>query len=368
MTPKLPKWLEEIPLLYRVIAAITAIAGVWANIYYWDLFYEFVIRKAQDQENRHWYLLALYSAVMLCMLTYLHIDSRRKIKLGFAQGIEQGRILEQQDQEFPLFAPLRKSFSEIQSQLAGNQTPEKIEPIISAFAKLMSDWNHLATETDKQNTNQSQANNLHLAKFVLQQYLNQLPAQTVPSTGFHFLPANFEIYAYCVASILENISAHRPENEGTIRVWTLLKEPIKKWYNIASGFNKNLDEFAHSYTWWEEYKKKVTSLRTMGKANDHFVQMRRIVSISNDPFDETKTRVFATNRTPLSILNARKEVKKIKDNCPKLLTEIAVALTFDERPRLNLPIHLIGQCECVHPDHSDWELLKEHFENEFHDE
>ncbi|MFZ1547314.1 MAG: hypothetical protein WAT12_09465, partial [Candidatus Nitrotoga sp.] len=220
--------------------------------------------------------------------------------------------------------------------------------------------------TDKQNTNQSQTN-LHLAKYVLEQYLNQLPIQTVQSTGFHFLPANFEIYAYCVASLLKNISAHHPENEGTIRVWTLLTEPIERWYNIASGFNKDHEKFAHSYPWWEEYKKKVTSLCTRGKANNHFVQMRRIVSVQEASIDPAKTRVFSTDETPFSILNARKKISKIRKACPKFLTEIEVALKFDKRPRLDFPIHLIGQCDCTQPEHDDWELLKEHFDTEFHD-
>ncbi|MFZ1545895.1 MAG: hypothetical protein WAT12_02180, partial [Candidatus Nitrotoga sp.] len=152
-----PKWMDKYPWLKKPWLTFVSIAAIIAVFYYWGIFYEFV-SKQSSLIAANWFLFLTATYILLAI--YSIADSRKKfslridqsfkqgvdqgieqgveqgIKQGIAQGVEQGidqgRKLEQQDRQTFLFEPLRKSFSEIQSQFADNQTPEKIEPIISA--------------------------------------------------------------------------------------------------------------------------------------------------------------------------------------------------------------------------------------------
>lgn len=288
---------------------------------------------------------------------------------GVKEGVDRGRQQEQELHQFPHYEPLRLAFADLAVKLADGQLSKDFPNLVSAYASVITVWNGIVAEADRR-AGDSPVEELRLATRVLVKYLEQLPRQKNPSTNRLFLPANFEVYARCVASVLKTISSHRPKDGGTIRVWTHLRKPIERWYNVALGHNAEHGEYAHSYDWWEEYKEEVRTLRTTlhSSTDSHFVQMRRVVSLpATSPNPNEMALFIPKNGKPLTIADAKKVANQVRDNCPNILSEIKVALEF-QGPLSHFPLHLIGKCNCPEGKHDDeWDKLKRHFDDEYHD-
>ncbi|MDD5260307.1 MAG: hypothetical protein PHD76_00510 [Methylacidiphilales bacterium] len=286
------------------------------------------------------------------------------IKSGITLGIQQ----EQKLRQFPHYEPLRLAFSELANKLATGQLSTDFQKIISGYAAVIYAWNKLVVEADSKQNNLIEE--LHLAAQVLQNYLRQLPEQINPSSRRLLLPANFEVYAECVKSILEIVTACNPRHPGTIRVWTHLCKPIRRWYNLSESVSSRNDGtlfvYAHSYPWWEEYKQSVQKLRLKDKRDQKkIIQMRRIVSCGDN--GETK-REFLYNINNSAVLTVNDAAKiSFNGRCPKLLSEVNEAIRL-KAAHATYPLYLIGKCNCAHQHHyPQWVSLGEHFNDEYHD-
>lgn len=284
-----------------------------------------------------------------------------RYNLGLQDGILLGKKEEREYSQTILFTPVHEAFANIKQELDTHGLGEHVPALVKAYAGVIIEWNKLVVEADRRKENPTEE--LRLATQILKNYLEQLPKQKSPSSRRLFLPANFEVYAECVANVLEMVANHRPERPGTIQIWTHLQKPIERWYNIAEGHSTNGLEYAHSYDWWEAYKERVRKLR----GGVHNVQMRRVVYLPKVEDQPDKLAVFVPlSDEMLTILAAtRIQHKIISNGCPTLLPKIKQALTFSG-DRARYPLHLIGKCGCPIGTHSDWDQLKHHFDNKYH--
>ncbi|MEP7366398.1 MAG: hypothetical protein ABI972_24335 [Acidobacteriota bacterium] len=283
-------------------------------------------------------------------------------KQGLDEGFLKGEESARHAPAFQLTAPFVQPSLALHKILSSAGMEQSAANIIAEYANLVNDWSHAITSLDL-TRDQSPGAELTLGAATLQKYLEQLRIQRHPSTKRPLLPANYEIYAWCVARVLERLAEMGPAVGGTIRVWTHFKKDLRRWYNIAWGKG----DCAHSHPWWEKYKNTVISIKRpySNEAASHSIQMRRLVT--TDIAAAGKYLVYVPDSTePLTIAKATKQFE-YHQGCPIVSPEIKAAFALPGMFRA-FPIHVIGECGCSPTGHAGWETLKRNFDMVYHDE
>jgi hypothetical protein len=232
------------------------------------------------------------------------------------------------------------------------------ESIVGNFTKLTEEWYQLIWNENKERE-------IRLAGNVLSRYFLEIAELKQRHTGSTLLPANFEIYAFCVQAMFEQLLAYKPTSSpGTIYISTLLTKPLIRWYNISTGPNEDGDLCTFTRTRWELYKSQVTQLKIDPDTTwpKHAIQMRRILVPNARP-------LVGTNQYILSLPG----VEQFNFSDGRNI-EIPPCMELDEQVKNTLrgkdidrKCYIIAKHTNCTKEHKDWRKLREeHFEPEYH--
>lgn len=284
---------------------------------------------------------------------------------GKAQGLEAGMRKGEDTLRTSSEYALTRAFFAPSLALHGLLSKEGLQDnavsIIREYAGLVEDWSRAITSMDVAR-GQSPRSELMLGAETMHKYLQQLRVQRHPATDRPLLPANYEIYAWCVARVLERLATI--QGPGTIRVWTHLKQDMRRWYNIAWEEGR----CGYSHSWWEDYKNTVITIKRQRqiKGEPHLIQMRRLVT-TNVPAAQQYLVYVDRDATGGLTINQARDLFESHDTCPRIADEITNAFASANLNR-DSPIHVIGKCGCDPArHHAGWDTLKEHFDRTYHD-
>lgn len=196
-----------------------------------------------------------------------------------------------------------------------------------------------------------------LATNMIETYFDATRKTRSENLGDPLLISNFNIYAECVTALLDTLVNSNFDFGKTVIVWTLLDNPLLRWYNMVNVSSKN---FFITTAWWEKYKKAVAKM----KDNNKF-QMRRLVckrdfDINNEYYD-TNNLVIYKNATPQKI----KDVESIFNDNPtvNILSCIKESTRYQEYA--DEEIIVIGSVNQKGVN-ENWIPLINHFEQTYH--
>jgi|ERR1035441_1679045 hypothetical protein len=169
------------------------------------------------------------------------------------------------------------------------------------------------------------------------------------------LSSNFQIYAKCVASLLNSAQGRN----ATVR--TLLRRPLHDWYN---PFSVAIDAAKHgNFTTkpWEDYKYCVQGLRDFQTSK---IKFKRLIGLppceASTNHEHSKSFcVYCTTNGALTVDEATRV--SIPSNV-ELLEQLSAILASAHKDK---KIHLVGSFTGTSPP-QNWMELVAHFESEFH--
>jgi hypothetical protein len=262
----------------------------------------------------------------------------------------------------PLLEPVEKLGKRFEASHGGNRRTPLYESLRSNSAELLDQWYSLViSEKEKEE--------VRLAANALDCYLSELARLEQPGTKYTLLLANFEIYAFCVQSILKELIAFQPARDGTIYVSTILTMPLSRWYNLSTETNRTGGLCAFTRERWELYRKLAARLKTDPENPEHWIQCRRILT----GFDRSEVAdglyvYVPSGGSPHQVLDARNIGAP---TCMELLEEVSNKLRHGPPDHW---VHLIAKHEgdggtLCRNDHRGWKRLREeHFEPTYHND
>jgi hypothetical protein len=226
--------------------------------------------------------------------------------------------------------------------------------MLEAMAKPLHTWSAIASE-EKTFYEQS------LVTAMLEQYLEQLSECQVRETAARLLPANFEMYAFCVKAILNEItSLFAQDRQRTVYVTTVLTEPLERWYNISTQTVRG-QKCAFTLRQWEDYKSDIAQLKVgQHQQPQHCIQFRRILVPKPR---EKRLYVYGQGDNVKALTPVVARRVRLPRNF-SLLEEIA-----NSRDLLGnqVEMYLIGYFDGENTFTEDWYDLGWHFETAYHD-
>jgi hypothetical protein len=283
------------------------------------------------------------------------------IAKGNQQGFELGynKALKSKNK---IYEPLIEN---CENYLVNNLSKHKLENIgHSIIQKLSSEpegWSKYLEYAIADYTRTLNENHLRnyeeLASNMIETYFDATIKTRSEKFGDPLLISNFNIYAECVNALLDTLVNSSSGFGKTVIVWTLLDNPLIRWYNMVNISSKN---FFITTPWWEKYKNTVANMKNHNKFQMRRLACKRDFKFNNINYDTDNLYVYKNAKCQKigeieNIISAKTNV----DIIPCILESMKYKEYADTE------VVLIGTPNGNNIS-DDWTSLIKHFEKTYH--
>lgn len=335
-----------------VVAATGSGASISAVIYYWDFGIGLalgVLIGAITEIRSPTYLSLIFLPLSVGAIAFF-VAWRLAREQGYAAGLAA--------RPGELFAFVK--------ELEDGGFHETANEMLKPYSRLMDTWGYAIVERAQvQASSGYERLDITFREATLITYLDELSKLRNQRGQSPFLPANFEMYAICVAKMLniaEGIILRR--KRSMVRIWTYLNR-LQRWPNVTWS-DKTTGGVAHSYKWWEDYKDTVKKIKGNSESvNGKFLQMLRLIGrhegddqliVLNPAYNKYKSYLDDEHDKCLKLPGAYRlnnDFRLTDSPCPRIDEQVAAALNHLSTCN-DLPIHLFGSCAHGEGKHRGW--------------